>query len=411
MRMHGSCPAAVALAALLLVPPTAPAVDPTWRYVVPSPGDPDEHPPLRVLALGREKPDDLEETARYRGSRQRYGQFRYGNALSTRVAVVLDEISATEADLYVDADRNRVVEAGERVHGTDGVWRLPLDVAVTEGSGTRLLRRQVIFRLGRVGRTLSYATCGYVEGKAQLGNTAVAVRRVDGDGNGFFADAQDRLWIDLDRDGRWDPLGEQFLCAPILRLGATRYAVRADALGERLAFEELAGTGTVRLAVQAPGLAGRVQDLVATLLGRDGSVVTLRGRDAEATLPTGDYRLSVLTLTLTDTEGGLPWNYVFSDDGEPKKPRWHKVTKDGTQTIDPIGKVVLRTGLADDETTCRPGQKLAVQPQLRTGDGLLINTVYFGQAEDRMGHGGCRAGIVLASPDGGTLASQSSGFA
>src|SRR5262249_48791510 len=157
-----------------------------------------------------------------------------------------------------------------------------------------------------------------------------------------------RLWIDLDRDGRWDPLREQFLCAAILRLGTTRYAVRADALGERLAFEELEGTGTVRLGVQAPGLAGRVQDLTATLLGRDGSVVTLRGRDAEATLPAGDYRLSVLTLTLTDPEGGRPWNYVFSDDEEPKKPRWHKLTKGGTQTIDPVGKVVLRTGLADD---------------------------------------------------------------
>jgi hypothetical protein len=382
----------------------------TWRYVVPSPGDPDEHPPLRVLALSGEKPDDLKETARYRGSRQRYAQLRYGNARSTRVVVVLDEISATEANLYVDADRNRVIEAGERVPGKEGVWRLPLDVAVSEVAGTRLLRRQVIFRLGRVGRTLAYATCGYVEGKAPLGHTAVAVRRVDGDGNGLFADAQDRLWIDLDRDGRWDPLREEFLCAPILQVGATRYAVRADALGERVAFEELEGTGTVRLAVQAPGLAGRVQDLTATLLGRDGSVVTLRGRDAEATLPTGDYRLSVLTLTLTGPEGGLPWNFVFSDDGEPKKHRWHKVTKGGTQTIDPVAKVVLRTGV-DDETTCRPGQTLAVQPQLLTGDGLLINTVYLGQSEDRAGYGGCRTGVVLATSDGGTLVSQSSGFA
>jgi hypothetical protein len=379
--------------------------------VVPSPGDPDEHPPLRVLALSTEKPADLKETVRYRGSRQRYAQLRYGNPRSTRVVVVLDEISAAEADLYVDADRNRVIEARERVPGADGTWRLPLDVAVTEGDGTRLRRRQVVFRLGRVGRTLSYATCGYVEGKAQLGDATVAVRRVDGDGNGLFADAQDRVWIDLDRDGRWDPLREQFLCAPILQLGATRYAVRADALGERLAFEKLEGTGTLRLAVQAPGLAERIQGLTATLLGRDGSVVTLRGRDAEAALPVGEYRLSVLTLTLTGREGGQPWNFVFSDDGEPKKHNWHRLTRGGTRTIDPVGKVVLRTGLTDDETTCQPGQTLAVQPQLRTGDGLLINTVYLGQQEDRHGYGGCRAGIVLATPDGGRLASQSSGFA
>jgi hypothetical protein len=327
------------------------------------------------------------------------------------VTVVLDELSATEADLYVDADRNRVIKASERVAGANGTWRQALDVAVVEGDGTRLLRRQVIFRLGRVGRTLSYATCGFVEGKARLGNTTVAVRRVDGDGNGLFADAQDRLWLDLDRDGRWDPLREQFLCAPILRLGATRYAVRADALGERLTFDKLEGTGTVRLAVQAPGLARHVQSLTATLLGRDGTVVTLLGRDGEATLPTGEYRLSILTLTLTDSEGGPPWNYIFSDDGEPKKPRWYKLTKGGSQVIDPVGKIALRVCLADDDATYRPGQTLSVQPQLLTGDGLLINTVYLGELEGNTGHGGCRAGIVLATPGGVSLASQSSGFA
>jgi hypothetical protein len=407
--MHGSFSAAAALA-LLLNPAAVAAADTTWRYVVPPPGDPDEHPPLRVLPLSAEKPEDLKETVRYRGSRQRYAQLRYGNLRSTRVVVVLDEVSATEADLYVDADRNRTIEARERVAGADGTWRLPLDVAVTEGDGTRLLRRQVIFRLGRVARTLSYATCGYVEGKVQLGNATVAVRRVDGDGNGLFADAQDRLWIDLDHDGRWDPVQEQFLCAPILQLGAARYAVRADALGERLAFEKLEGTGTVRLAVREPGLAERIQDLTATLLGRDGSVVSLRGRDAEATLPIGDYRLSVLTLTLTGPGGGEPWNYVFSDSGEPNSPRWYKVTKGSSQAIDPVGKLVLRTGLSDDETTCRPGQTLAVQPQLLTGDGLLVNTVYRGRQVDRLGYGGCRAAVVLATPDGVTLASQAPGF-
>jgi hypothetical protein len=411
MKTSFSFRAAEALTVLAyLLVPSAAAADTPWRYVVPSPGDPDEHPPLRVLALSSQKPEDLKESVSYRGSRQRYTQLRYGSPRSVRVAVVLDEISATEVDLYVDADRNRVIEAKDRVHGTDGTWRLPLDAAVAQGNTLRLLRRTVIFRLGRVGRTLSYATCGFVEGKGQLGDATVAVRRVDGDGNGFFADAQDRLWIDLDQDGRWDPLREQFLMAPILQLGASRYAVRADALGERLTFARLEGTGTVRLAVKAPGLAERIQELTATLLGRDGSVVTLHGRDAEATLPVGDYRLSVLTLTLTGPEGGEAWNYVFADSGEENPYTWYKLAKGGRQAIDPIGKVVLRTGLADDETTCRPGQTLGVQPQLLTGDGLLINTVYRGPQEDRAGHGGPQAGVVLATLAGNTLASRGSGF-
>jgi hypothetical protein len=376
------------------------------RYVVPPPGDAHEHPPLRVLALSPQKPDGLTETVRYRGTRQRYAQIRYGSAASVRVAVVLDEISTTEADLYVDADRNRVIEATDRVQGENGTWRLPLDVAVVEDGKTAFEPRAVLFRLGRVGRTLSFATRGYLEGRARLGGRDVAVRRADGDGNGFFADPQDRLWLDLDGDGRWDPVREQFLFAPVLTLGEARYVVRSDPLGKRLTFQPLEGTGTVRLAVKDPTLAGRVEEVSATLAGRDGSVVTLRGRGAEAALPVGDYRMSVLTLTLKDPAGGAPWQFVFSDGGSPPRRPWHTLAKGATLTLDPVGQVAFLPALAD-ASRCRPGQVLAVQPQLYTGEGLLINTASRG-GEALDGH---HARVVLAAADGAELASASSGFA
>ena len=81
--------AALALALILLGAGSAVAGD--WRYILPPPGDPFEHPPLRALALSRERPDDVKETVRYRGSRQRYAQLRYGSPGSVRVTVVLDE--------------------------------------------------------------------------------------------------------------------------------------------------------------------------------------------------------------------------------------------------------------------------------------------------------------------------------
>jgi len=49
-------------------------------------------------------------------------------------------------------------------------------------------------------------------------------------------DAQDRLWIDLNRDGRWNPSAEQFLYAMILNLEGGRYVVRSDPLGSWLAL-------------------------------------------------------------------------------------------------------------------------------------------------------------------------------
>ena len=88
-----------------------------WRFVLPAPGDPFEHAPFRALVLGREKPEDLVEKAAYRGdpARRRYAQVRFGSAGSIRVTVVLDEVGPGEADLYVDADRNRRIDDRDRV--------------------------------------------------------------------------------------------------------------------------------------------------------------------------------------------------------------------------------------------------------------------------------------------------------
>ena len=188
----------------------------------------------------------------------------------------MDELGPGRANLYVDADRDRTIDAHDQVKGDGNTWRLGLDCAVVEGNSLSLHRRTVLLHLGQTGRTIGVATCGYLEGHVALDGAEVRVRRMDGDANGFFADSQDRLWIDVNRDGKWDPLEEQFLYAPVLQLAGNRYATRSDALGQRFALERLEGTGTVRLALRDATLNERVQEMSTTLVGRDGSVVSLK---------------------------------------------------------------------------------------------------------------------------------------
>ena len=240
---------------------------------------------------------------KYRGARQRYAQLRYGSPSSVRVTIVLDEIGRGSADLYVDADRNRRIEAADRVPGENRTWRLPLDLAIVEGETTRYERRTAIFRLGATGMIFSHAAAGYLEGKVEFGGRQHAVRRMDGDGNGLFTDAQDLLWIDLNDDGLWDSSSEQFLFASILSIGDARYAVRSDPFGKRLSIEPLEGSGMVRLALEKrPGLPAAVE-LSATLIGRDGSAVGLSGEPAQATVPIGEYRLGTVTCAFEDAAG------------------------------------------------------------------------------------------------------------
>jgi hypothetical protein len=403
------------LAGLLVVLAMVVASDPgsapsTWRYVVPPPGDAFESPPLRSIGLSSEKPEDLVVKVTFRGSRQRYAQLRYGSPSSVRVTVVLDETGRGEADLYVDANRNRRIEATDRVDGANRTWRLPLDLAIVEGETTSYLPRAAILRLGSAGITLSHAAAGYLEGQVEFAGRWHAVRRTDGDGNGLFTDLQDRLWIDLNDDGRWDPSSEQFLFTSVLPLGNSRCAVRSDPFGRRLSVEPLEGSGTVRLALaRRQGLPAAVE-LAATLLGRDGSAVGLSGDQAEATVPVGEYRLGTVTCAFEDPEGSPRWNFVFSDIGRRGEARWYKVERGGTAAIDPIGILEFKTD-TEGLGSPRPGDDLKVQPQLFTGDGLLIVTCYRGIQTNPAGDSGTGATIALATTDGRTLATAHSGFA
>jgi hypothetical protein len=390
--------------------PEIAAASAVWRYVAPPPGDPFESPPLRALALSTQKPEDLIVKVTFRGNRQRYAQLRYGSPTSVRVTVVLDELGGGAADLYVDANRNRRIEAPDRAQGENRTWRLPLDLAMVEGETTRYERRAVIFRLGSTGITFSHAAAGYLEGRVELAGHGHSVRRTDGDGNGLLTDSQDGLWIDLNDDGRWDPTSEQFLFASIIQIGDLRYAVRSDAFGKRLSLVPLEGSGTVRLALsKRQGLPAAVE-LAASLIGRDGSVVGLTGEQAQATVPMGEYRLGTVTCAFMDAHGGPRWNFVFSDMGRRGEAHWYKVDKGGMAAIDPLGTVELNATL-EGMGRARPGEDLRVQPQLFTGDGLLIVTCYRGTPSGFADDSGTGAAIALAYPEGRTLATAHSGFA
>lgn len=376
-----------------------------WTYVVPPAGDPMEHPPLRALALSAEKPDGLKEDVGYRGTRRQYAQVRFGSRDSTQVAVVLDHISESEVDLYVDADRTRVITSRELVHGSGRTWRIPLDMAIDRDAGVKLTARKVIFELGRTGQTLGFAACGYLEGRVRLAGQTCIVRRMDGDGNGLFADPQDRIWIDLNADGQWDPVDEQFLFGPILTLGSARYAVRADELGDRFSLDELQGTGSIKLALPAR-LAPRVSAVHVTMVGRDGSVAGLQGVGAEAVVPVGEYRPGTLAISLSAPDGPA-WHYVFSSESASADRPWYKIDQDKAISIDPVGELKVSACLSGD---CRPGENVLVQPGLFTGDGLAVRAIHRGAAASERTGDSPTFLIKLAAANGDVLETHSSGF-
>jgi hypothetical protein len=251
--------------------------------------------------------------------------------------------------------------------------------------------------------SVGFAPIGYLEGRAALGDRQVLVRRVDAEGNACYADAKDRLLVDVDGDGRFDPFDEVFLYAPVLEIGGRRWIVREDAQGDGVDFSALEGTGDVTL-VAAAGKKPRA--LTVTLQSKDGVTLGLDTLDAKAKAPVGTYRVVHLDATFDDPQGGLPWGFVFSAEGEAK--RWFEVGKDQSVQVDAFAGLELDAGC--EAKSAAPGEIVHLRPRLTTADGLLINTCYRGQ-HTGFGHGGPSASIELADAAAHKLDAASSGFA
>jgi len=367
-------------------------------------------PIFRAIPLTAQRPADTSAKVKYRSARPLFAQFRYGADDSNLVTVVVDPVPRSQFDLYVDADRDRIIEPAELVPGKGPTRQMKLEAEFVEGDELRRVPRTVLFRFGRIGRTLSFATADFARHRTVLAGRTVSIVRVDGDANGFFSDRRDRLWIDRNGDGRWDPLKEQFPYAPLLVLDGRRFAVRGDRLGARITFREVSDTGALRLGWTPRAGPFRVEKLEVLVVGEDGAAFTLTQPGQTVTVPTGRYALEAVSLVLRPNGSETPWLFVFNRyfGGQPE--RWHSVRRDQTVTIHPFAG--LRFELRVDENdAAEPGQELTITPRLLTADGLTLNASWFGQADRLSPESRFNvATIRLVDATGKVLASVASGF-
>jgi hypothetical protein len=218
---------------------------------------------------------------------------------------------------------------------------------------------------------VSIATIGYSAGTVELGGRRVQARRIDGDANGLFSDPGDRLWIDLNGDGAWDDLTEQFPMTPSIQVAGRRYAVRGDRLGQQLRLELVEGEGHVRLEPRDLAPATKIRQITCMLVGEDGIGFTLAGSEPLA-VPIGRYSIDMLSLTLEDANGRT-WSYLFSRDAGSAAQRTVVVEKDRELAVDPVGRMRLSFENEYKATQAQAGQTLCYRPMLVTAHGLNTN--------------------------------------
>jgi hypothetical protein len=149
----------------------------------------------------------------------RYGSVALGPGGRQRLGVVWHPDTGT---LWFDADGDGRYAAAER-HAL-GTKPLEAKVAVPFGDGPK---RPRVVMIRRRADGLAWAVRGYTVGTVNLDGKTVAAMLTDGDADGCFDGAgTDRVWLDLDGDGAFDPLTEQFPLGTVISAGGTAVLVR-----------------------------------------------------------------------------------------------------------------------------------------------------------------------------------------
>jgi hypothetical protein len=185
---------------------------------------------------------------------------------------------------------------------------LEATIEITFGE-TAKLRRTVRVRKRNEG--LAWAIRGYNTGHVTIGGKSVLAALTDGDADGCFDGAgKDRIWLDLDGDGKFDPLAEQFPLGAAITANGTALLVqpRPDGLSVQVR-ERPKENGSVR--VQVPRMANtQVLELTAHYISEFGELIVVKKTDQPQPFPAGKYRVDSVQLALADSDGKI-WRYSF----------------------------------------------------------------------------------------------------
>jgi hypothetical protein len=333
-----------------------------------------------------------------------YGLAPVGPDFETALNVVWAPKAPGGPELWLDANGDGKLSDDERHVMQGRKLEIPVTITIRRGPKPQKVDRTLLFCRSAVGDGLRYTVRGFMQGQLNLGGTKYTTLLIDGNANGCFDTVgQDRVWIDLNKDGRFDALVEQFPLGKPITLGRDVYLVRSDAAASSVvASLRTAGQGKLRLrlARKPPSTAKVAAELVSDL----GELVMIDKLDEAIPVPFGDYRLALLKLEAADS-AGQTWTYTF-DVGSAKS---YSVPTGRETTVTLLEQVALNVSLRLDGSKATPGQTIAIQPELTADGSLRLTRCTTGKDADcQQAEGG--AEILLLAPDGKVINRGLTGF-
>jgi len=224
--------------------------------------------------------------------------------------------------------------------------------------------RTLAIRLSPFGGTINCAVRGYCRGTLPIAGKKHDAVLVDANGNMLLETTRDRVFVDLNGDGKFDPTSERFPLMGRLEFGDEGFAF-ADIMTLDEASWKSAPMGKAPVTFGIAKLSQKPHRFSATLSRRGGGVFQVTELDKQLSVPAGIYVVDSLYLRLP-AAGGAAHEYTFDGRDASKI-----INLEGQEpsNVELIGDVTLTVTVRGD---ARPGSTLTVEDTVKTATGLVL---------------------------------------
>lgn len=354
------------------------AVDPDWNWQNASVEDIKDESILfngAKLPLESTVPDDIEIEAMVDADQCRFAQWHFGDSTSTRLALLLEIDNGSTSRVWVDANRNRKIEQAEelttRVRNGKS-WVANVVAEVTQGEATAGATRQIAITPIRqlsdsAINQARITTLGYATGKTKIAGVERTVRRIDRDGNGLPIDGTDQIWIDLDSDGEFDMISEQFSLGSSIEIEGQRHLVRSDRIGHCLQLTPETERGQIKFLYELSDKTATLDMLEGSLRDQSGMLISIRLTGQPIDVPPGRYCIENLIVQAHQPDGTL-WRMSLTRQGNAG---WIEVRANEQQDVKLLHGFEF-SAKPVHEPEHWSGHMTQLKPKLHTANGLVV---------------------------------------
>lgn len=288
------------------------------------------------------------------------GQFWFGKMDKPILLAMLESQSDRKQILWVDVNRDQSIQASEFAQATKdaSTWSIRI---ISSADATTECELIVQYQNEKF---LIAQSC-QLHGSFDLNGKMFSAAIEDRNCNGNWTDREDRLYIDLDGNGKWDAFDERFSCQESPVIHETRYTLAFQ--NDDLDLIPLEGTGQLQAEIHLLYSDAVIESCHAVLASTNGVHVTLDSLERSSEVPVGEYMVKQVRLRLRDER---VWWMIFEADGKGT-PRI-KVTNGSKGTIDLLGEVTLKAEVIAGSLTSPHLAPLIVQPMCTTESGLYL---------------------------------------